>query len=367
MWKWLQRVFKREQIRARPPPAPEPIRKDPPKLRVIEGGLTEIGGFDQLLALTGQPTPPRQELTSEELGREEHLAERVLEHFRKNRPAPSALPAVSLQVLNLVAEPDLSLSELSRVVSQDPAFSAAILKVANSPSYVGTQEIHTLRDAVSRLGLTEVGRVAGMVSARSLFQPQVRSEFAEFGSRWNDIFVESVAAARGAAWLTLRVPRARSDHAFLAGILHDLGRSVALRSIASLSMTEHCFELEGTEIDRVVERVHMEIGGEVHVDWNLPRFPTLVAMRHHDLNLPTDGEYVDVHAVRLCSALVQVRRQPWRVDQVRAEVDESCRALRLDGFALRSLETQLRTDMEAVLGSFHSSPSGLRRRQRGGI
>jgi HD-like signal output (HDOD) protein len=158
------------------------------------------------------------------------------------------------------------------------------------------------------------------------------------------------------------VRRARSDHAFLAGILHDLGRSVALRSIAWISMHEHCFDLESHQIDRVVERVHVEIGGEVHSDWSLPRFPTLVAMRHHDLSLPSDGEYTDVHAVRLCSALVQIRRQPWRVDQVRAEVDESCKALHLDGFALRSLETQLRSEMESVLASFHTSPSGVRRR-----
>lgn len=353
MWEWLRRVFGRATRAAVVEPVRQPIRTDPPQLRVISGGLDTTSSFEQLLALTGQKQPAPQELTPEELEREETLAAAVLTHFRKNRPAPSALPAISLQVLNLVAEPDLSLSQLTRVVSQDPAFSAAILKVANSPAYMGAQEIQTLRDAVSRLGLTEVGRVAGMVSARSLFQPQVRSEFAAFGSRWNDIFSESVVAARGAAWLCMRVKRARSDHAFLAGILHDLGRSVALRSVAALSLSEHCFELEGNEIDRVVERVHVEIGGEVHVDWSLPRFPTLVAMRHHDLNLPVDGEYVDVHCVRLSSAMVQYLRQPWRAAQAKAEIDESCAALHLDGFALRSLETVLRSELEAVLASFH--------------
>ncbi|MDP2275723.1 MAG: HDOD domain-containing protein [Archangium sp.] len=353
MWNWLHRVLERVTPRPQLPPAPQPIRSDPPVLRVISGGLDTTSSFEQLLALTSQTEPPPVPLTPEEHDREDLLSERVLAHFRKNRPAPSALPAISLQVLNLVAEPDLSLSQLTRVVSQDPAFSAAILKVANSPAYMGVQETQTLRDAVARLGLTEVGRVAGMVSARSLFQPQVRSEFAVFGSRWNDIFAESVAAARGAAWLCMRVKRARSDHAFLAGILHDLGRSVALRSVAALAMTEHCFELEGTEIDRVVERVHVEIGGELHADWSLPRFCTLVAMRHHELNLPADGEYVDVHCVRLASALVQYLRQPWRVTQVKQEIDQSCLALHLDGFALRSLETQLRTELESVLASFH--------------
>ena len=124
-----------------------------------------------------------------------------------------------------------------------------------------------------------------------------------------------------------------------------------MRSIAALCLSEQSFNVEGTEIDRVVERVHVEIGGEMHADWSLPRFPTLVAMRHHELNLPVDGEYVDVHCVRLASALVQCLRQPWRITQLKKEIDQSCAALHLDGFALRSLETQLRTELELVLAS----------------
>ncbi|MFZ5438424.1 MAG: HDOD domain-containing protein [Myxococcota bacterium] len=352
MWDWLRRAFGAEAKRARSEAPPETFRKDPPKLQVIQGGLRASSVFEQLFELQGQLPPERQELTPEQQAHEDELVAKVLDHFQKNRPAPSAVPSISLQVLNLIAEGDHSLAELSRVVSQDPAYSAALIKVANSPAYAGAQEIHTLRDVVSRLGMTEVGRVSGMVAARTLFQPQVKNEFAAFGNRWNDIFAESVAAARGAAWLALRVPRARSDQCYLAGVLHELGRSVALRSVAALSFTEGCFELEGSEIDRVVERAHVEIGGEIHADWSLPRFPTLVAMRHHDLRLPTDVDYLDVHVVRLCSALVQLRRQPWRVDQVRAEVEESCAALKLDAYALRSLDTQLRQEMEGVLASF---------------
>lgn len=352
MWDWLRRTFGRSEKPARVAPQPEAIRKDPPKLQVIQGGLRAKSVFDQLFELQGQLAPEPQELTPEQQAREDQLVEKVRAHFQANRPAPSAVPSISLQVLNLIAEGDHSLAELSRVVAQDPAYSAALIKVANSPAYAGAQEIHTLRDVVSRLGMTEVGRVSGMVAARTLFQPQVKNEFATFGNRWNDVFAESVAAARGAAWLALRVPKARSDQAYLAGVLHELGRSVALRTVAALSFTEGCFDLEGTEIDRVVERVHVEIGGEIHVDWSLPRFPTLVAMRHHELRLPTDVDYIDVHVVRLCSALVQLRRQPWRVEQTRAEVEESCAALKLDAYALRSLDTQLRQEMESVLASF---------------
>lgn len=336
----------------RPAKAPEnaPAR---PALQVIDGGREQESPFDQLLEWLGLPAPERFVLTQAEVARDEELAARVLDHFRKNRPAPSSLPAVSLQVLNAIAEPDLSLTDLSRLVSQDPALAAGVLKVANSPAYVGAQEIQTLRDAVTRLGLAEVGRVAGMVAARSLFQPQVRSEFSHFGHTWSDLFTDSVTSARGSAWLSMRLRKGRSDHVFVAGMLHDLGRPVALRSIAALAVGgESLDEDDLHHLDRVVEQVHVEIGGEVHAAWSLPRFPTLVAMRHHDLELPADGEYVDVHIVRLVSALVQFRRHPWRFEAIRAEVNQSCAALGVNAHMLRALDTQLKDELSHVGSAF---------------
>jgi HD-like signal output (HDOD) protein len=342
------------RVQPPPPPAPPTERsgKFParPPLTVLPGGLDKETPFDQLVTWLGLSPPDRLVLTQADLDGDEALAVGLLEHFRKNRPAPSSLPAISLQVLNAIAEPDLSLSELSRLVAQDPALAAGVLKVANSPAYMGAQEIQTLRDAVTRLGLTEVGRVAGMVAARSLFQPQVRGEFATFSAKWSELFTDSVTAARGSAWLSMRLRKGRSDHVFVAGMLHDLGRPVALRSIAALAMGGQT--IDAHRVDRVLEQVHVEVGGEVHQAWSLPRFPTLVAMRHHDLNLPSDGEYVDVHVVRLVSALIQFRRSPWRFETIRNEVNQSCAALGVDAFVLRSLDTQLKDEQAHVGHSF---------------
>jgi len=362
-WEGVRRFFG-----AQPPPRPrvsapvvpakptqsQAVATPRPPLTVLPGGRDEGTPFDQLLSWLGLEAPERFVLTQADLERDEALATRVVEHFRKNRPAPSSLPAVSLQVLNAIAEPNLSLAELSRLVSQDPALAAGVLKVANSPAYVGAQEIQTLRDAVTRLGLAEVGRVAGMVAARSLFQPQVRSEFSHFVNTWSDLFTDSVTSARGSAWLSMQLRKGRSDHVFVAGMLHDLGRPVALRSIAAIAVGgEDLDEDDLHHIDRVIERVHVEIGGEVHVAWSLPRFPTLVAMRHHDLELPADGEYVDVHIVRLVSALVQFRRHPWRFEAIRDEVNQSCAALGVNAYVLRSLDTRLKDELSHVGTAFN--------------
>ena len=240
MWAWLDRLFHRDHSAqtssTAKPPAP---LVDPPLARVVMKVVTPalegLGPFDHFLELQGLEAPSESALTPEEVAGDEALAAETMLNFREHQPGPSSLPAVALQVLNAVADQEVSLSELSRLVSQDPAMSAGVLRVANSAAYAATQEIETLRDAVTRLGLSEVGRVAGTVAARSLFQPQVRSEFAAFGSKWNEIFAESVVAARGAAWLAMQVSGVNADHVFLAGLLHDLGRSVGLRSLVTLA------------------------------------------------------------------------------------------------------------------------------------
>ncbi len=309
------------------------------------------------MQLLSQPPPPLMRLTSEHEEGDREWADAVRAHFEQNRPAPSSLPAVSLQVLNAITQPDLSLSELTRLVAQDPAMAAGILKVANSAAYQSVQEIQTLRDAVTRLGLTEVGRVAGALATRSLFTPNAQpgspKEPPSVAPRWGELFADSVASARASAWQAMRVRGARSDHAFVAGMLHDLGRPLALRSLVAVSNTANLGHvLDEARIDRVLEAVHVEVGKAVHAEWALPTFPSLVAARHHDLQLPADAEHRDLHVVRLVSAMVQYRRQSWRVAVIRSEVNESCAALGLDAFALRSLDTQIREELVHVEQAF---------------
>lgn len=350
-WSSLSRLF------ARAPAAlvPTAVRTQPPAPPGVPGAdkqpEPELSPFDKLVAVTGLVVPAVSAPTRDEEALEAKIAQDVLEHFRKNRPAPSSLPAVALKVLGVVSEPEAGLGAVTKLIAQDPALSAGVLKVASSAAYSGAQEVTALRDAVTRLGATEVARIAGTVAARSLFQAQVRAEFQRFNSLFTQMFNESVVTARGAAWLALRVKGANADQCFLAGMLHEIGRTVALRSLASLTLGGLRIDEKSISIERILEAVHVEIGGEVHQEWNLPRFSTLVAMRHHDLGLPTDSEYRDVHLVRLASSMVQLRHHTWRFEAIRSEVNESAAALKLDAFVLRSFETELREEQAALQGS----------------
>jgi HD-like signal output (HDOD) protein len=277
----------------------------------------------------------------------------VLDHFQRNRPGPASAPSLSLQILNLVANPRTGAADLARLVQNDPALSASMLHVANSAYYQGVQEVESVRDAVARIGVEEAGRVAGALAARSLFSARMRQEFAAFADRYDALFRRSVAVATVSASLAMKRPGARSDRAYLGGMLLDVGKSVGLRSLSALLVDGKVgLAPDDRRVDRVLERVHLEIGGDVHQEWNLPQYLTVLCVRHHDDEVPADPEFRDLHVVRLVSALEDLRRDPAAAPHAPAELLQSGAVLRVDPHACRALTAELRTTEERVARTF---------------
>lgn len=283
------------------------------------------------------------------------LAERVLEHFRRNRPGPASAPSLSLRLLNLVASPRADVGEMVRLISADAALSAGVLTVANSVAYRGVDDIETVRAAVVRLGLDEVARVAGAVSARSLFSARLKAELAAHAGRFGGLFHRALTVATGAAALTLGRTGGRSDRAYLGGVLFDVGRSIALRSLAALEPAPGSPAADPGRIDRVLDRVHVEVGGECHQEWNLPQYLTVIAVRHHDREIPADPEFAELHAVRLCGALLDLR-EPHAAPRAAREIVQSARALGLEAPAVRALDAELRRAAARVGAAFGLGP-----------
>jgi HD-like signal output (HDOD) protein len=330
---------------------------------VEEGREAPVGGagepafarFARILGLERQEEAPP--LAPEDEAEDARLAALVTKRFAASRPEPASFPAIALQILNLVASPDAQVSELARLVSRDPALSAGALSVANSAVYRGVQEFETVREAVARLGVVELGRVASAVSARTLFSPRSRAEQAAFGERWNALFGHAVAVGSAAATQALRHPGARSDRAYLGGLLHDVGKSLALSALAGLIADGAVAEPDGPRLERILDRVHVELGAEAHQIWELPHYLTVLCVRHHDEAIPADPEFVDLHLVRLTSALADLR-EPAFAARAAAEVVQSAGALGLDPYAARAILADLRQAEERSSAWYALGPTG---------
>jgi len=272
------------------------------------------------------------------LGAEEEEAATRLAAKLAERVAASAelvaFPAVALQIVEKVRDPKADATGVAGFISRDPALAADVVRVANSAAFRGVSEVESVRDGVARLGLEEVGRVASAVAARKLLD----APGADAGRR-SALFLRAVAVATAAAGAALRQRGARSDHVWLGGLLHDVGRALSMQALRQLG-AEGVEQLTSIHLaERVLDRIHVEVGAAAAKRWALPEWLQAICARHHD-EAPQPGE-VDLHLVRLTSALALLG-EPLLGARAAREAAQSAAALGLGVPAVRALAADLR-------------------------
>ena len=356
MFAWLKRLSARRR------PAPQ---DDPAALTPEEEAAGDAAQAAYQAELDGQapPPPPLSDAPgapdsawAEALGlplaalaggtlkltpEEQLVSAAVLDHFDTHRPGPASFPAIALQVVDLARQADVDLGKLARLIEQDAALSAGVMVLASSPVFRGVEKIETPRQAIGRLGTAEVARLVTALSTRSLYQPQVRAEFETFGPSWNRLFYASAVVARTAASLATARKLPGAEHAFVGGMLHDVGKSIALRSVAALAMEGQIRVPTPESLARILQAVHVEVGVEVHEAWKLPEHLTALAARHHEPSLPPDPSIAALHLVRLASALQLLAEAPGVNPGAPLEVLDSARALGLGPARVQALSLEL--------------------------
>lgn len=312
---------------------------------------TDEGAYIAALGVQSVEAPVLREAEEAEV---ERLVAGVKAHFAEERDNLEMLPTSSLRILNLVARPDLELSELTSAANQDPAISAAVLRVANSAAMgAATREVRTVREAVARLGVTEVGHVAAAVSARVLFSARAKTEQATFAARRTELHWRAVTAAAGAAHLSMQRGHGRSDLAYLGGMLHDVGKAVALGSLSALMVAGRASrEIAPAVLDAVLEQVHTELGTDALRHWSMPGYLVTLCATHHDPKLPDAAECAETHLVRIVAGLIAVRAEP--ADREALELMlQSAQVLNMKPLEVRALDADVRglaAQMARVLG-----------------
>ena len=190
------------------------------------------------------------------------------------------LPDVLNLISAIVNDPDSSADDLAKVVASDSALSAKILKLANSAAYGFSREISSIKHAISMLGFRETQALAISVS---VFNNLVDVQRFDFNSYWNHSF----ACGTVSRLISLNLPEKKMENAFVAGLLHDIGKVVIAMSMRgkqermnSLSSSSDITPLEAEE--KVLGITHAEVGYLLGERWRLPA-PLVNAIRFHHL------------------------------------------------------------------------------------
>jgi putative nucleotidyltransferase with HDIG domain len=316
---------------AKPPPAAADLPTSP---GAPDDDFAAALGVDPAAFAAVEPEPS---------GDEARIAEAVLNHFAAARPDPASFPTIAMQILELVRYPDVDLNELAKYIRVDGALAGGVLSLANSAYYRAVRKLDTVKDAVQRLGISEVARLTAAISMKALYSADAATAHARFEPVWTGLFLHAATVGRCVSDLARQqvAPVAGAEQAFVAGLLHDVGKGVAMRSLAELVRYGKLAPPEPALIARVLHRVHVEIGAEMHRAWSLPDTLLRAAALHHEQALEPGAPNALVHLVRLVSARDLLRREPATHPRAAAEVLLGARALALSPARVHGLAADL--------------------------
>ncbi|WP_079202851.1 MULTISPECIES: HDOD domain-containing protein [Pseudomonas] len=202
------------------------------------------------------------------------------------------LPEVALKVREAAENPDIGIPQISKVIGNDAALTARIIKVVNSPLLRTTKAITDLQMAVSRLGINYTCNLATGLAMEQMFQATSDVVDRKMREVWN----KSTEIAGICHVLCKHYTRLMPDQATLAGLVHQIG------VLPILTYAEDHNELlsDSISLNHVIEQIHPIIGDKILRTWDFPELIAMVPSQHLDFTRDSAKvDYVDIVQVAI--------------------------------------------------------------------
>ena len=226
-------------------------------------------------------------------------------------------PLTARAVLRSAIDPEASTRSLSRLVELDPALSATVLRMANSPYFGVSGRVGGARQAVVMLGVKSVSSLAVSRTASLVFSEDDSTAPPGY---WTHSIATAVACAVLAPYAGVA-----DDEAFTAGLLHDIA-SLVLHNRDDSDKSESTAD-------------NVAFSAELLSRWGLPR-PTISAIRlltadpslvheplarvllaAHCLAMSVTGDDQEHWSTSTRDGLSLVGLAPSRIDELNAKVN----------------------------------------------
>jgi len=185
-----------------------------------------------------------------------------------------SLPKIYYELQAALSDPDKTFQDLGEIISFDPALTARLLKIVNSPFYGFPSEIETISHAISIIGMDQLTDLS--LATLVIYQFRgIPNNLFNMEKFWRHsmacgVVARSIAEFRG---------EKNVERFYLAGILHDIGRLVIFSKEPALARDAFFRSKEMKENIYLSERElmgfdHADVGRELLKAWQLP--PRLV-------------------------------------------------------------------------------------------
>ncbi len=190
------------------------------------------------------------------------------------------LPTVFTKVTELINKPNVTARQIAEVIETDQAISMKLLKIVNSPFFGFSRKILTVQDAVVLLGFNATRNTVTSISIFNTMNTSSDEELFDMTEFWK----HSIGTGMVARFLARKV-HIDPENAFVAGIIHDIGKIIL----------QQYFKDELTKVIKVMKEknksffeaelevyrgTHCDLGCYLADKWNLP-FPLVEVIDLH--------------------------------------------------------------------------------------
>jgi len=195
------------------------------------------------------------------------LEEIVAKHLASNETSLPLFEGTSAKLQALISSDDYDVEAVAKLIQSDPTLTGELMRLSNSSFFGGIEKVLTVRDAIVRLGVKQVAELV-ILSGQKRYYRLRDAKLNEFIER---LWRHAVACAIGSEWLARKLNLDEAEEAFMAGLLHDVGKLLLLRVIDDLkSEGELPFEPSETLIQQVLDGLHAAQGHALMAQWNIP-------------------------------------------------------------------------------------------------
>ena len=137
------------------------------------------------------------------------------------------LPITINTLVTKLADDHVSPRDITRIIEQDQAIAATLLRVSNSAAYRGRIHVERIGDAVTRLGIDQLLGIALGVHFKKLSTPVLFYDLSE-----DDLWLHAAVSSLAAKEIIAACPEAGiPELATVAALTHDIGKLILVRYV----------------------------------------------------------------------------------------------------------------------------------------